>query len=151
MAGRRDVLLDTGPLVAVLDAADPSHEGCAERLAALHSRCLTTEAVVTEACHLVLRGGGPAHLPLEALLAAGIPIFGLETPGHRQAALLMARYGNLPMDYADATLVVLADALDLDNVFTLDLRGFGAYRRLRGGALSVLPLLPTPRSPRKRG
>jgi hypothetical protein len=139
------VLLDTGPLVAVLDRDDPWHDACVERMAACLARCLTSEAVVCEACHLVGRGGGRGELPLEALLAAGIPILGLEPPGHRQAAALMARYRNLPMDYADASLVVLADALDIPTVFTLDRRGFGAYRRLKGSALVLVPL---PRRPK---
>lgn len=146
MAGpRRDLLLDTGPLVALLDAADRWHRRCADLLAAHLTRCITTEAVVTEASHLVGRGGGPAHLPLDALLAGGIPILGLEPPGHRQAARLMARYRNLPMDYADATLLVLADALDIDRVLTLDRRGFAAYRRGGGSAMTLLPTGPVPR------
>ena len=86
-----------------------------------------------------MRRIGPAALPLEFLLAARIPILGLETAGHRRAALMMARYANLPMDYADASLVVLADALDLHRVFTTDRRGFGTYRGARGMAFEVLP------------
>jgi predicted nucleic acid-binding protein len=82
---------------------------------------------------------GPAALPLEFLLAARIPILGLETAGHRHAALMMARYANLPMDYADASLVAAADALYLERVFTTDRRGFGTYRGARGMAFEVLP------------
>ncbi len=133
----RDVLLDTGPLLAVLDAADQWHDSARGAWPDLLTRCITTEAVVTEACHLVSRGGGPAHLPLDFLLAAGIPVLGLETGGHRMAARLMARYRDVPMDYADATLVTLSDPLGIDRVFTLDRRGFGTFRR-PGGAGFVL-------------
>ncbi|MFQ6046240.1 MAG: hypothetical protein ACE5PT_07765, partial [Gemmatimonadales bacterium] len=69
---------DTGPLVAALDRSDQWHERCTDVWPELIERCLTTEAVLTEASHLVERGGAPAALPLEFLLAAGIPILGLE-------------------------------------------------------------------------
>ena len=133
------MLLDTGPLVAVLDAADQWHERCAAAWDELADRCLTTEAVVTEATHLVARGGAPAALPLEFLLSVGIPIIALEAPGHQHAVRLMHRYANVPMDYADATLVVVADALKLSAVLTTDRRGFRAYRRASGAAFVVHP------------
>jgi predicted nucleic acid-binding protein len=135
----RDVLLDTGPLVAHLDPRDQWHVRCAAAWPELVERCLTTEAVVAEACHLVLRGGGPAVLSLQFLLAAAIPIVGLETAGQRHAALLMERYADLPMDYADASLVALADALAAELVFTTDRRGFRTYRGARGSKFQVIP------------
>jgi predicted nucleic acid-binding protein len=138
MSGR-DVLLDTGPLVAVLDARDQWHARCVAAWPDVIDRCLTTEAVVTEASHLVVRGGGGAELPLEFLLAAGIPILGLEVGGQRRAAVLMKRYADVPMDYADATLVALAEALHISRVFSTDRRGFTAYRRQRQGTFTLVP------------
>lgn len=137
----RDVLLDTGPLVAVLDRHDQWHTRCAEQVPDLIHRCLTVEAVVTEASHWVARGGGPAHAPLDFLLAAGIPIVGLETGGHRRAASLMHQHNRLPMDFADACLVALAEALDITAAFTTDARGFRAYRPPRGKRFAILPRL----------
>lgn len=134
----RNVLLDTGPLVAVLDAGDQWHAAVRSAWPDLLTRCITTEAVVTEACHLAGRGGAPAHLPLDFLLAAGIPVVSLGPEGHRVAARLMARYRDVPMDYADATLVALSDPLDIDQVFTLDRRGFRAFRRAGGAGFTLL-------------
>jgi predicted nucleic acid-binding protein len=74
VARERDILMDTGPLVAVLDAADARHRECLEQWNELGDRCLTTEAVLTEATHLLARGGADANIPLGFLLAAGIPI-----------------------------------------------------------------------------
>lgn len=135
----RDILLDTGPLVAVLDARDQWHARCAAEWPALIDRCVTMEAVVAEACHLVLRGGGPAHTPLDFLLSAGIPILGLETSGHRRAMSLMRQYETLPMDFADASLVALAEALDTSTAFTTDRRGFSTYRPPRGRRFTIIP------------
>lgn len=139
MAGGRDTLLDTGPLVALLDRNDARHRDCIPFWHDAASRCVTTEAVVTEAGHLVARGGGAAHVPLDFLLAAGIPIVALEPSGHQHAAQLMRRYRKVPMDYADATLVVVADASLTRRVFTLDRRGFRAYRRRDGKTFDLLP------------
>ena len=51
----------------------------------------------------------------------------------------MNRYRDVPMDYADATLVVVADALKLGTVLTTDRRGFRAYRRATGAAFTISP------------
>jgi uncharacterized protein len=134
----RDILLDTGPLVAVLDRGDPHHGACVNLWHDLADRCLTTEAVVTEATHLVGRTGG-SPLPLELLLAARIPVVSIERGGQEQAIRLMRRYGMLPMDYTDATLVIVADAVHLNTVFTLDRRGFQMYRRGDGSSFTLLP------------
>jgi uncharacterized protein len=134
----RDVLLDTGPLVAVLDARDQWHERCVQAFPDLVHRCVTTEAVVTEACHLALRGGR-AWAPLEFLLAARIPILGVETGGNRRSATFMERYGSLPMDYADATLCAVAEALGISTVFTLDRRGFSTYQPVGGVRFTIVP------------
>ncbi|MGE0556267.1 MAG: type II toxin-antitoxin system VapC family toxin [Gemmatimonadales bacterium] len=139
MAPGRDTLLDTGPLVALLDRADARHRDCLPYWHEAATRCVTTEAVVTEAGHLVARGGAAAHVPLDFLIAAGIPIVALEPSGHVHAARLMRRYLKVPMDYADATLVVVADASLTRRVFTLDRRGFRAYRRRDGARFELLP------------
>ncbi|MBM4187692.1 MAG: PIN domain-containing protein [Gemmatimonadetes bacterium] len=139
MAGRRDILLDTGAVVAILDRTDPWHERCVAAWSGCGARCLTTEAVVTEASHLVSRGGAPCGIPLEFLLAADVRVVQLERSGHEHAVRLMRRYRDLPMDYADATLVVVADAALLRLVFTLDRRGFRSYRRRDGKTFELIP------------
>jgi predicted nucleic acid-binding protein len=137
----RDILLDTGPLVALLDQGDPGHHACVGLWHDVADRCITTDAVVTEATHLVGRAGA-LSLPLELLLAAGIPVVSLDHHGQEHAVRLMRRYGTLPMDYADATLVVIADLLRASTVFTLDRRGFTTYRPGTSDAFRILPDQP---------
>ncbi len=136
---RRDVLLDTGPLVATLDAADQWHHECAADVVRLAGRCVTTEAVVTEACHLVARGGARPALVLEFLLEAEIPVLSLDLDMLRHAAHLMDRYASVPMDFADAALVTLADGLGLTTALTVDRRGFHAYRTGLGKRFRLVP------------
>lgn len=139
MLAERDVLLDTGPLVSLLDARDQWHPRCVAVWPQVVHRCVTTEAVVAEASHLVLRGGAPASLPLDFLLAAGIPIVSLPAGGHRRVRSLMTTYGSVPMDYADATLVALAEALKIRTAFTTDRVGFATYRLAGRQSFTLLP------------
>lgn len=137
----RDVVLDTGPLVAHLDPNDQWHERCAAAWPELVGRCVTTEAVLTEASHLLGRGGASSALAIEFVLATGIPVVALDRPALRFAVVLLRRFAQTPMDFADATLVTVADALGVERVFTTDRRGFGVYRGARGVPFELLPSL----------
>lgn len=123
------VLVDTGPLVALFDPSDRMRAVCEAELGRLRkSRLVTTIAIVTEAAYL-LGFSTRAQQALLAFVAAGAievePIDGRDVGA---AAALMARYSGLPMDFGDATLVVLAERLDAMQVFTLDRRDFSTYR-----------------------
>ena len=135
----RDVLLDTGPLVAALDPNDQWHSRCVDAWPELIARCVTCEAVITEASHLVMRGRGRASAPLEFVLEAGIPVVPLDRNAQRRVLLLMERYRDVPMDYADAALVAISEALRITTVFTLDRRGFRTYAPRRGASFVVHP------------
>ncbi len=125
--------------MAFLDAADQWHVECTDAWRDVADKCVTTDAVVTEACHLIGRSRATSALALEFLLAAEIPILGLERPLHDYAAHLMNRYADLPMDFADASLVAIADALKIGIVFTTDRKGFRTYRRSRGAQFEIVP------------
>ncbi|MBI2898152.1 MAG: PIN domain-containing protein [Deltaproteobacteria bacterium] len=126
------VLVDTGPLVALFDPSDADRPACRTCLDSLEGTGLvTTEAVVTEALYL-LAFSTRAQVALLELLASGRPrVEPLGAGDRRLAARLMEKYADLPMDYADATLVLLADRLDTTRVFSLDRRDFGIYRTRR--------------------
>jgi predicted nucleic acid-binding protein len=123
------VLVDTGPLVALLDRSDAAHSKCRAFLDTLESRELvTTEAVITEA-EYQLDFSVDAQSALQYLLAEGRPrVEAIAARERPRIAELLGRYANLPMDYADATLVVLAERLGSTLVFTLDRRDFSLYR-----------------------
>ena len=131
------VLLDTSPLVAALARNDAQHQRGLDLLTRYIGYCVTTEAVITEATHLVSRGRVDPWVILEALLAAGVPIHGLDEHQHRTALRLMRQYADVGMDYADATLLVLAEALGIEKVLTFDQRGFSAFV-IRGAPLEIV-------------
>jgi hypothetical protein len=131
-------LLDTGPLVAYLDAADREHARVVQSLDPFVGRLLTTGAVITEAMHLVGRSpNGPALLA--AFASGGLEIRDLcRPPDLHAAAQLVSRYADVPMDFADATLLLLAEDAGIHEIATLDRRGFSAYRTRTGRRLRLV-------------
>ncbi len=122
-------LLDAGPLIAALNRRDPHHARCASALASFSGTLLTTGAVVTEAMYFLGGLPGGAETLAEFLDDAQADIRDCFAAPHLHAAArLMKKYADTPMDFADATLVLLADETGLDQILTLDERGFRAYR-----------------------
>lgn len=135
-------LVDTGPIVAYLDANDPAHAKVAACWDTFRGQLLTTSAVVTESMHFVCEDrSGPRNLA-DLVASSGMEIYDLcRAPELRESAALMEKYADTPMDFADATLVLLAEALSIYDVFTLDRRGFSTYRtRNRRGFRLALDL-----------
>jgi predicted nucleic acid-binding protein len=118
---------------------DQWHAECAGAIERYADRCVTTEAVVTEACYFAGRHGGSGAIALHMLLDLAIPIVSIETGGMRRAAQLMDRYASVPMDFADSSLVAVAEALAVTTVLTIDRLGFAAYRTAPGAGFKVLP------------
>ena len=134
-----EILLDTGPLVAVLDDSQSSHDQCVDVFEAISATLITTLAVLTEACHILRRTpNGPANC-VRFVLEWGVLLMPLTPPALMRAAQLLTKYSDLPMDFADATLVALAEELDLRRIFTLDRRDFSIYRALDREAFEIIP------------
>lgn len=133
-------LTDTGPMVALLSKRDEKHALCLATLPILATPLITTWACVSEAMHLLGNYGG--HEAQDALwdyITNGL----LEIHRHNEAECLqmralMRRYCDTPMDFADASLVAIANTLPTRRVFTLD-SDFFVYRLEDGAAFEVLP------------
>lgn len=122
-------LLDTGPIIAFLDGKDPDHAIVCDALEQFNGRFITTSAVIVEAMHLVSNVRCGAELLVNFLAVSQTQIHdccGLDELA--QATLLMNRYADTPMDFADASLVLLSNRLRIYSVCTLDRRGFRTYR-----------------------
>lgn len=130
------LLVDTGPLVAILDAGDASHARCTEYMTRERSRLVTTWPVVTEAMYLL--GMLAAQAALLARITSGtLEIADILDQAERMASL-MTKYQNVPMDLADASQVAVAEREGLDTIFTLD-DDFLAYRLGGRRAFRVVP------------
>jgi predicted nucleic acid-binding protein len=108
-------------------------------LSAWRGPVVTTEAVVTEAAYLLSSAGADGTLPIQFCLRGGAVVKPWTDTRADRAGELMRKYRDVPMDYADATLVALAEELDTPNAFTLDLRGFRTYRWKTRRAFKIYP------------
>ena len=132
-------LVDTGPLVAYLVASEKEHPQVVARLDTFTGQLVTTNAVITEAMHFVVKARkGPALLA-EFVAKSGLQVVDFsQTDDLAEAARRMEKYSNLPMDYADATLVLLGERLKVFEILTLDRRGFSVYKTSRGKRFTLL-------------
>jgi len=134
-----ELLLDTGAFVALVDRDEEMHDDCVAALEQWTGPVVTTEAVLTETLYLVGPGCRAQKTCLEFILRGAFRLVPSSAKSLQRAAVLMERYRNVPMDFADATLVVLGEELETDRVFTLDRRGFSTYRRQRNRAFQIIP------------
>jgi uncharacterized protein len=124
------ILVDTGFLYALQDTDDKWHKRSVELANAADETWMTTWPVVTEAVYLLMRwlGTRPAIALLEDIAAGTIKVWQLEDSAMARLPALMTRYADLPMDLADASLVLLAEALGHGRIATTDERDFKTYR-----------------------
>jgi len=134
----RGILVDTGPLVAVIDADDAYHHRCVQALKQIREPLFTVWPVMTEAMHLV--GSLAAQERLwDVLEEERLKLLPLETDDMPRMRALMKKYADLPMDLADAALVRVAERDGLHTVLTIDRSDFSVYRLQDGKKFRLLP------------
>ena len=122
------VIVDTGPLVALLNRRDKHHKWVVQQLADIKPPMLTCEAVLAEATYLT-RSVPDARVALIEMLGEGFLNIGMALADQHSAILAMVRrYTDVPMSLADACLVRLAELHPQSPVLTLD-SDFAVYRK----------------------
>jgi predicted nucleic acid-binding protein len=124
------IIADTGFWVALANRNDHHHDAAQGALRALREPLVTTWPVMTETCHLLAtRLSVAAELAfLASALQGAFTIFALEPAHLPRLSQLIEKYRGLPMDLADASLVLLAEELGSGRILSTDTRDFGAYR-----------------------
>jgi predicted nucleic acid-binding protein len=135
------LIVDTGPLVAVIDADDRHHDECSELLETHPGRAVVPQLVVAEVAYLVARQlGAEAEVRFIGGLASGSVT---AEPVHPQdwlrIAELVARYHDLPLGTVDASVIAAAERLNETEVATLDRRHFAVVRPAHVEAFTLLP------------
>jgi uncharacterized protein len=124
---RARALIDTGPIVAMINRADPWHDACVSSFQSLGVPLVTSAAVLTEAFHLV--GNHTQDVAAAWRLIRSAVTVGAITDDDLSALDgLMSKYRDRPMDFADATLVHLAQREAIHLIFTIDHDDFETYR-----------------------
>jgi uncharacterized protein len=135
------LILDTGPLLAALDANDPDHRRCAELIERAREDLVVPTLVLAELDYWCLeRLDANAWLVFLEDLRDGA--YRIEHPSDRdlnRCRELQSRYEDLGLGIVDASIVALAERLGAERVATLDHRHFSVVRPEHVEALTLLP------------
>ena len=126
------ILVDTGPLVALFDPKDEHHSRCRKVMSTIKGPISTTVPVLTEAFHILQPASVGSDRLRDFILNGGMSVWDLDQRSLRRAFELMESYADRPMDLADASLIVAAEALETRKIFTIDRNDFQTYRVRRG-------------------
>ena len=135
------VLVDTGPLVALVDESDSDNKACQSLLMRLPKRVrlVTIQPVLTEAFYLLAgRPQSVEHL-FDLLETINPQLLAVDHAQMKRIRVLMRQYKDLPMDYADATLIAVAEEHDISTIMTLDRRDFSVYKPKHVNYFNLLP------------
>lgn len=134
------VLVDAGPLVAILHRDDRDHALCVQTLTKIRGQLATTWPPFTEAMHLLSFSPKAQDALLQMVERTALQVVDVGPNDISRIRTLMRKYQSLPMDFADATLIRVAEREGIRQVFTLDRRDFSTYRvGSRGYPFTILP------------
>jgi hypothetical protein len=133
-----DVLVDAGALIALLDRDDAQHERCVEALKRIRDPVVTVWPAVTEAMHLLADTPRGQDALCDIVSDGALKVLPLDAGDMDRIKQLMQKYRDLPMDFADATLVRAAERERLTRIVTFD-RHFEVYRLPNRTRFTLLP------------
>jgi len=133
------ILIDTGPIVAFFDKDDQHHVLCIEILKEIREPLVTTWPILTESFYLLNFSWEVQDNLWLFIQRGGVEIYPIEKELLIRCRELMKQYHDLPMDLADATLVALADILEVPKIFTLDHKDFSIYRFKQKKRFTLIP------------
>jgi predicted nucleic acid-binding protein len=133
------VLVDAGPIVAILDRSDDAHRICVATWKKLPRPPVTVWPVLAEAIYLLAFSIDAQDEVLGWVESGAVEIASLGREDSPRIRELMRKYRDLQMDLADAALVRVAERTSTRRVFTLDRRDFEVYRPARTGRFSIIP------------
>jgi len=132
-------VVDTGPLYAAVDQDDADHARCRAVLQDATRRLVIPALVVAEVTYLIANRLGAG---VEARFLRSLARLDLEAPAPEdwpRIAELVEQYGDFPLGGIDASVIALAERLDVDTIATLDERHFRAVRPKHRRAFPVVP------------
>jgi uncharacterized protein len=121
-------LIDTGAILAFLDQEDRWHGRCVQALSSLRLPLATSAAVLAELFHLLRNYPRQKAMAWSFVRSASVTVLAIDDADLPSLDALMRRYADRPMDFADATLVRLAERERLSTIFTIDHGDFETYR-----------------------
>jgi len=122
------ILIDAGPLVALVDADDQHHAKCVAALKSLREPLATVWPPLVEAMYLLSDQPVAQEALWEMLERTAVLLLPFDANDIPRTRELMRKYSNRPMDLADAALIRVAEREGIRKIFTVDRRDFSVYR-----------------------
>ena len=132
------VLIDTGPIVALLNEREADHQAVKNAFATLRPPLFTCWPVITEAAYLLRNYPRRINALLSACEGHPLEICTIEVAEIELVKAILSKYEDQRFDLADACMMHLAERMPDCQIFTLDLRDFTQYRTTKGVPLSLL-------------
>jgi predicted nucleic acid-binding protein len=132
-------ILDTGPWVALIDRSESRHTECVQWLKNFSGRLYSTEAVLTEVLYILNFSITAQSAALDFVLQSVVEIVPSNPESLKKIKNLMKKYADLPMDFADATIVCLATETGMQNIVTFDKRDFAIYKLPKKKSFTIMP------------
>jgi predicted nucleic acid-binding protein len=132
------VAVDAGPIVALFDKSDNYHKVCLDVIKSIRLPLTTTLPALTEAFHLLSFSWQLQDALWEFVAGGSLVVYNLDHSLFRESRKLMEKYRDLSMDFADASIVAVADKENIGTIFTLD-RDFKVYRTKNKKHFKLLP------------
>lgn len=134
-----NAILDTGPWVALIDRSESMHKAAVEWFRDFEGHLYSTEAVLTEVMYLLDFSTEAQGAALDFVTRSVVELVPPSIDSVKTTKGLMRKYADLPMDYADSTIVALAMETGIDGVITFDKRDFSVYRLPGNKTFRVMP------------
>ena len=131
-----NLLMDAGPLIAVFNKNDKHYKDCISFLSNYQGDIFTTEPVLTEVIYLLRRFPSAPQKVIDFIINAPIKLVPFSEERLLRCSKLMEQYANVPMDFADASLVALGEEFGISDIFTLD-SDFSIYRMRKGVPFNI--------------
>lgn len=126
----KNILIDAGPLIALFDRSDQYHLKAISFLKSLERGLITTWPVITETSHMLSFSTKAQANFLEWIERGGLKIHEIEHDHISRLSELTKKYDDLPMDLADASLIVVSEIKGIHQIASID-SDFYIYRDIR--------------------
>jgi hypothetical protein len=135
------LVLDTGPILAILDADDPAHSRCVEMLEEFHEPLIVVAAALVEVDYWIRKRLQPEvwSVFIADIAEGAYRLEQLSIEGMKRVAELQAEYRDMDLGMVDAAVMVTCEKLGEKKVATLDRRHFGAVRPRHADHFEILP------------
>lgn len=133
------MLVDAGPLIALIHKDDAHHARCVATLQSVTEPLWTVWPALTEAMYLLSFSWKAREALWEMVDRGVVELATLEERDLSRMRELMKKYRDLPMDLADAALVAVGEREKTGRIVTLDRRDFEVYRPAKLGRFIILP------------